>query len=91
MKGDDAELDRLQSANTAAVDTWVTAVRGEEQLASVHHSMARKSMRGRMLTSLPKRLEAKPELRKRHTRLHYGFAFSTSISAVKIDQLCTQW
>jgi hypothetical protein len=37
---DDAELDRLQSAYKAAVDAWITAIRAEEALASVHHRVA---------------------------------------------------
>jgi hypothetical protein len=37
---DDAELDRLQSAYKAAVDTWITAIRFEEALALVHHRVA---------------------------------------------------
>jgi hypothetical protein len=37
---EDAELDRLQSAYKAAVDRWVTAIRAEEQLASVPHTVA---------------------------------------------------
>jgi hypothetical protein len=40
MDADDAELDRLQAAYKAAVDSWVTAIRAEEALASVHHSVA---------------------------------------------------
>jgi len=40
MTVDDAELDRLQSAYKAAVDAWITAIRAEEQLASVHHRVA---------------------------------------------------
>ncbi len=40
MSDDDAELDRLQSAYKAAVDTWVAAIRAEEALASVNHSVA---------------------------------------------------
>ncbi len=40
MSDDDAELDRLQAAYKAAVDTWVTAIRAEEALASVHHTVA---------------------------------------------------
>ncbi len=40
MSDDDAELDRLQAAYKTAVETWVTAIRAEEQLASVHHSVA---------------------------------------------------
>jgi hypothetical protein len=40
MDDDDAELDRLQSAYKAAVDTWITAIRAEEELASVHHTVA---------------------------------------------------
>jgi hypothetical protein len=34
------ELDGLQAEYTAAVDTWVTAIRAEEALASVPHSVA---------------------------------------------------
>jgi hypothetical protein len=37
---DDAKLDQLQNAYKAAVDAWVTAIRAEEALASVHHSVA---------------------------------------------------
>ena len=40
MDVDDAALDRLQSAYKTAVDTWITAIRAEEALASVHHSVA---------------------------------------------------
>jgi hypothetical protein len=39
MNGD-AELDRLQSAYKLAVDTWIRAIRTEEELASVHHTVA---------------------------------------------------
>ena len=35
-----AELDRLQGAYKAAVDEWVRAIREEEALASVNHSVA---------------------------------------------------
>jgi len=35
-----AELDRLQAAYKAAVDRWVEAIREEEALASVNHSVA---------------------------------------------------
>ncbi len=38
--GDDSELDRLQTAYKAAVETWITAIRAEEDLASVDHSVA---------------------------------------------------
>ena len=34
------ELDRLQAAYKAAVDRWVRAIREEEALASVNHSVA---------------------------------------------------
>jgi hypothetical protein len=37
---DDNTLDRLQGAYKAAVDTWVTAIRSEEALASVNHTLA---------------------------------------------------
>lgn len=38
--GDNSELDRLQTAYKAAVETWITAIRAEEDLASVDHSVA---------------------------------------------------
>lgn len=41
MDVDDAELDRLQAGYRAAVDAWVTAIRAEEALAAVHHSVAK--------------------------------------------------
>ena len=40
MDNAEAELDRLQNAYKAAVDTWITAIRAEEALASVHHRVA---------------------------------------------------
>jgi len=36
----DAALDQLQAAYKAAVDAWVVAIRAEEALASVNHSVA---------------------------------------------------
>ena len=41
MDQDDAELDRLQAAYKAAVDEWIAAIRHEESLASVDHSVAK--------------------------------------------------
>jgi energy-converting hydrogenase A subunit M len=35
-----AELDRLQAAYKAAVERWVRAIREEEALASVNHTVA---------------------------------------------------
>jgi len=35
-----AELDQMQSAYKTAVDGWVAAIRQEEALASVNHSVA---------------------------------------------------
>jgi hypothetical protein len=35
-----AELDRLQAAYKAAVEQWIKAIREEEALASVNHSVA---------------------------------------------------
>jgi len=37
---DEAELDRLQAAYKAAVEEWIKAIRDEEALASVNHSVA---------------------------------------------------
>jgi hypothetical protein len=40
MDVEDAELDRMQGVYKAAVETWIAAIRAEEQLASVNHSVA---------------------------------------------------
>jgi hypothetical protein len=40
MSGDTSELDEMQSAYKAAVEEWVAAIRQEEALASVDHSIA---------------------------------------------------
>ena len=40
MQQELSKLDRLQLAYKAAVDEWVTAIREEESLASVNHSVA---------------------------------------------------
>ncbi len=37
---DTAELDRMQSAYKAAVEEWIGAIREEEALASVNHTVA---------------------------------------------------
>ena len=37
---DQAELDRMQAAYKAAVEDWIKAIREEEALASVNHSVA---------------------------------------------------
>jgi hypothetical protein len=37
---DTAELDRMQSAYKAAVEEWIAAIRQEEALASVNHTIA---------------------------------------------------
>ncbi len=40
MDAEFPELDQLQATYKAAVDNWVTAIRAEEALASVNHSIA---------------------------------------------------
>jgi S-adenosylmethionine hydrolase len=40
MNVKNTDLDRLQAAYKAAVDVWINAIRLEEQLASVEHSLA---------------------------------------------------
>jgi hypothetical protein len=40
MQDDNAELDRMQNAYKAAVEEWITAIKKEEELASVDHSIA---------------------------------------------------
>jgi hypothetical protein len=40
MSIETAQLDQLQSSYKAAVEEWITAIRKEEALASVDHSVA---------------------------------------------------
>lgn len=40
MSEDHAELDRMQSAYLASVETWIAAIRNEAALASVNHTVA---------------------------------------------------
>ena len=40
MSGEHPELDELQTAYTNAVEQWIVAIRKEEALASVNHSVA---------------------------------------------------
>jgi hypothetical protein len=40
MQDDTSELDQLQSAYKAAVEEWIAAIKQEEALASVNHSVA---------------------------------------------------
>jgi hypothetical protein len=40
MAIDTSELDHLRETYKAAVDEWITAIRHEEELASVNHSVA---------------------------------------------------
>jgi hypothetical protein len=40
MEDESARLDQMQSAYKAAVEEWITAIREEEALASVNHSVA---------------------------------------------------
>lgn len=40
MDDEHSELDELQAAYKAAVEEWVAAIREEEALASVNHSVA---------------------------------------------------
>ena len=40
MPVDVAELDRMQANYKAAVEAWIAAIRDEEALASVNHSVA---------------------------------------------------
>jgi hypothetical protein len=40
MENDTLELDQMQAAYKTAVDEWVAAIRAEEALASVNHSVA---------------------------------------------------
>jgi hypothetical protein len=40
MQDDTLELDQMQSAYKAAVEEWIAAIKNEEALASVNHSIA---------------------------------------------------
>jgi hypothetical protein len=40
MENETAELDELQNAYKAAVEEWIVAIRREEALASVNHTVA---------------------------------------------------
>ena len=40
MKNDTLELDQLQSAYKTAVEQWIEAIKQEEALASVNHTVA---------------------------------------------------
>lgn len=40
MENDTSELDRLQGVYKAAVEEWIAAIREEEALASVNHTVA---------------------------------------------------
>jgi hypothetical protein len=40
MPGDTSELDQMQDAYKAAVEEWIAAIRQEEALASVNHTVA---------------------------------------------------
>ena len=40
MQNDASELDQMQSAYKAAVEEWIAAIKEEEALASVNHSVA---------------------------------------------------
>ena len=40
MQNDTSELDQMQTAYKVAVEEWIAAIRREEALASVNHSIA---------------------------------------------------
>ena len=40
MQNDPSELDQMQTAYKAAIEEWITAIKQEEALASVNHSVA---------------------------------------------------
>jgi hypothetical protein len=40
MQNDTPELDQMQTAYKVAVEEWIAAIRQEEALASVNHSIA---------------------------------------------------
>jgi energy-converting hydrogenase A subunit M len=40
MRNDTSELDQMQAAYKAAVEEWIVAIKEEEALASVNHTIA---------------------------------------------------
>jgi hypothetical protein len=40
MRNDASELDQMQAAYKAAVEEWIVAIKEEEALASVNHTVA---------------------------------------------------
>ena len=40
MQNDTSELDQMQTAYKAAIEEWIMAIKQEEALASVNHSVA---------------------------------------------------
>ena len=40
MQNDTSELDKMQTAYKAAVEEWIAAIKQEEALASVNHTIA---------------------------------------------------
>jgi hypothetical protein len=40
MQNDSSELDKMQTAYKAAVEEWIAAIKQEEALASVNHTIA---------------------------------------------------
>ncbi len=40
MESDNSELDQMQAAYKAAVEEWIAAIKEEEALASVNHTIA---------------------------------------------------
>jgi energy-converting hydrogenase A subunit M len=40
MRNDTSELDQMQAAYKAAVEEWIVAIKEEEALASVNHTVA---------------------------------------------------
>ena len=58
MQNDTSDLDELRSAYKAAVEAWIAAIKQEEALASVDHSV-RKSISGSRLTFAKVKLPAR--------------------------------
>jgi hypothetical protein len=82
MDIDDAELDRMQSAYKATVETWITAIRAEEALASVNHSVAEIDL-WENAHFLAEHARSKAEAARRHTRAHCDHGSSASTDTVR--------
>ena len=83
MENELLELDRMQGAYKTAVEEWITAIRHEEALASVIHSVAEVDQwEGRI--SRKTRLVTERWLRRNNTRTRFAKSSLASRCLVSI-------